>query len=32
MELGLAEHVRVVGQPSYNGFEGGQGELYSSAM
>ena len=25
MELGLAEHVRVVGQPSYDGFEGGQG-------
>ena len=25
MELGLADHVRVVGQPSYDGFEGGQG-------
>ena len=32
MELGLAEHVQVVGQPSYNGFEGGQGQLYSSAI
>lgn len=32
MELGLAEHVQVVGQPSYDGFEGGQGELYSSAL
>ena len=31
MELGLGEHVQVVGQPSYNGFEGGQGQLYSSA-
>lgn len=32
LELGLAEHVRVVGQPSYNGFEGGQKTLYSSAI
>ena len=32
MELGLAEHVQVVGQPSYDGFEGGQGQLYSSAI
>lgn len=32
MELGLAEHVQVVGQPSYDGIEGGQGELYSSAI
>ena len=32
MEQGLAEHVSVVGQPSYDGFEGGQGELYSSAI
>jgi ABC-type phosphate/phosphonate transport system substrate-binding protein len=32
MELGLAEHVHVVGQPSYKGFEGGQGQLYSSAI
>ena len=32
MEQGLAEHVIVVGQPSYDGMEGGQGELYSSAI
>lgn len=32
MELGLAPHVHVVGQPSYNGFEGGQGIMYSSAI
>lgn len=32
MELGLSEHVHVVGQPSYNGFEGGQGIMYSSAI
>ena len=32
MELGLAAHVQVVGQPSYNGFEGGRGQLYSSAI
>ncbi|MDW6020457.1 PhnD/SsuA/transferrin family substrate-binding protein [Mesorhizobium sp. BAC0120] len=32
MELGLAEHVQVVGQPSYDGFEGGKGSLYSSAI
>lgn len=32
MELGLAEHVHVVGQPSYNGFEGGQSIMYSSAI
>lgn len=32
MELGLAEHVRVVGQPSYDGIAGGQGESYSSAI
>jgi ABC-type phosphate/phosphonate transport system substrate-binding protein len=32
MELGLAGHVRVVGQPDYSAFEGGQGELYSSAI
>ena len=29
---GLPQHVQVVGQPSYNGFEGGQGQLYSSAI
>ena len=32
MEEGLAQHVSVVGQPSYDGIEGGQGELYSSAI
>ena len=32
MELGLAEHVQVIAQPSYDAFEGGQGELYSSAL
>lgn len=32
MGLGLAEHVQVVGQPAYSGFEGGQGEFYSSAV
>ena len=32
MEEGLAGYVIVVGQPSYDGIEGGQGELYSSAI
>ncbi|RWA99221.1 PhnD/SsuA/transferrin family substrate-binding protein [Mesorhizobium sp.] len=32
MELGLATHVQLVGQPRYDAFEGGQGELYSSAL
>lgn len=32
MELGLADHVQVVGQQSYDGIEGGEGELYSSAI
>ncbi len=32
MELGLAQHVTVVGQPSYNGMEGGKGIMYSSAI
>lgn len=32
MEQGLAEAVVVVGQPSYDGIAGGQGELYSSAI
>jgi ABC-type phosphate/phosphonate transport system substrate-binding protein len=32
MELGLARHVQVIAQPSYDAFEGGQGELYSSAL
>ncbi|MEP6564605.1 MAG: PhnD/SsuA/transferrin family substrate-binding protein [Mesorhizobium sp.] len=32
MELGLSKQVQVIGQPSYDAFEGGQGELYSSAI
>jgi ABC-type phosphate/phosphonate transport system substrate-binding protein len=32
MELGLAAEVEVVGQPSYDGIEGGQGIFYSSAI
>jgi ABC-type phosphate/phosphonate transport system substrate-binding protein len=32
MEEGLEKHVAVIGQPSYDGIEGGQGELYSSAI
>jgi len=32
MELGLQEHVVVVGQPDYSAFEGGEGELYSSVI
>lgn len=32
MELGLEEYVRVVGQPDYSAFEGGEGALYSSAI
>ncbi|QND61048.1 phosphate/phosphite/phosphonate ABC transporter substrate-binding protein [Mesorhizobium huakuii] len=32
MELGLSSHVQVVGQPSYDAYEGGQSELYSSAL
>ncbi|MDX8451307.1 PhnD/SsuA/transferrin family substrate-binding protein [Mesorhizobium sp. VK9D] len=32
MELGLAQHVQAIAQPNYDGFEGGQGELYSSAL
>lgn len=32
MELGLADHVQVIGQPSYDGIDGGEGELYSSAI
>jgi ABC-type phosphate/phosphonate transport system substrate-binding protein len=32
MEEGLEKHVAVVGQPSYDGIEGGQGELYSSPI
>jgi ABC-type phosphate/phosphonate transport system substrate-binding protein len=32
MELGLAGHVKVIAQPNYDAFEGGQGDLYSSAL
>lgn len=32
MELGLAASVRVVGQPDYSAFEGGEGAYYSSAV
>lgn len=32
METGLAPFVEVVGQPSYDAFEGGEGPLYSSAV
>ena len=32
MELGLSSHVQVVAQPSYDAYEGGQGELYSSVV
>ncbi|KQZ13851.1 phosphate ABC transporter substrate-binding protein [Mesorhizobium sp. Root554] len=32
MELGLARHVQLLGQPDYSAFEGGQGVFYSSAI
>lgn len=32
MELGLAQHVQVVGQPDYSAYEGGEGAFYSSAI
>jgi ABC-type phosphate/phosphonate transport system substrate-binding protein len=32
MEEGLEKHVTVIGQPSYDGIEGGQGEFYSSPI
>jgi ABC-type phosphate/phosphonate transport system substrate-binding protein len=32
MELGLCEHVQVIGQSNYDGIMGGAGELYSSAI
>ena len=32
MELGLRDHVVVVGQPSYRGIAGGEGEFYSSPI
>lgn len=32
MEEGLEKHVTVIGQPSYDGIEGGEGALYSSPI
>ena len=32
MQAGLQDVVHVIGQPSYDGFEGGSGPLYSSAV
>ncbi|WP_157016159.1 phosphate/phosphite/phosphonate ABC transporter substrate-binding protein [Mesorhizobium xinjiangense] len=32
LESGLIDHVRVVGQPNYDAYEGGAGALYSSAI
>jgi ABC-type phosphate/phosphonate transport system substrate-binding protein len=32
LELELVSNVRIVGQPDYSAYEGGQGELYSSAI
>ncbi len=32
IERGLADHIRIVGQPSYDGVEGGKGPFYSSAI
>ncbi|KAJ8131112.1 hypothetical protein O1611_g2514 [Lasiodiplodia mahajangana] len=32
MELGLAPHVKIVGQQDYSAVQGGKGELYSSAI
>lgn len=32
MEFGLANDVQVIGQPRYDGIEGGEGEFYSSAI
>ncbi len=32
LETGLSAHVQMVGQPDYSDCEGGQGELYSSAL
>jgi ABC-type phosphate/phosphonate transport system substrate-binding protein len=32
LDLGLARHVRLVGQPDYSAVEGGKGEFYSSAI
>ena len=32
MGQGLADHVQVIGQPDYSGYEGGERALYSSAL
>lgn len=32
LELGLANHVRVIGQPDYSAYQGGAGSCYSSAI
>lgn len=32
MELGLQDHVQVIGQSDYDGIAGGEGALYSSAI
>lgn len=32
LELGLAKHARVIFQPSYDAYEGGEGEYYSSVI
>lgn len=32
IERGLADHIQIVGQPGYDGIEGGEGPLYSSAI
>ncbi|MBB3543528.1 PhnD/SsuA/transferrin family substrate-binding protein [Rhizobium sp. BK661] len=32
LERGVADHVQIVGQPSYEGIEGGCGPFYSSAI
>jgi ABC-type phosphate/phosphonate transport system substrate-binding protein len=32
MGLGLDQHVQVIGQPSYDAYEGGKGALYSSPI
>jgi len=32
LECGLTDHVHVLWQPSYDGYEGGEGTLYSSAV
>ncbi len=32
IERGLADHIQIVGQPGYDGIEGGKGPLYSRAI